>query len=129
MKASDVNPAYLKRHGIETPKRAKYGNKKTAYDGVEYDSALEANCAAQLDRMKRAGLVTGWDRQVKFPLAAGVKYVADFYVVYATGNPRVIDAKGVELPMFKLKRKLFEEKYGPLTVVTDWQAIPAEGHL
>lgn len=130
MKASDINPEYLKRHGIDIPrsKGSKYGNRRTTYAGVTYDSGLEALVAAQLDFMQRTtGEVTRWERQVTFDLGAGITYRADFVVHYATGAARTIDAKGVLTPEFKLKRKLFEEKYGPLDIVKKWQDTPTEG--
>lgn len=130
MKASDINPEYLKKHGIEVPrnKASKYGNRRTEYAGVTYASGLEALVAAQLDFMQRTtGEVVRWERQVPFDLGSGIRYVADFVVHYATGAPRTIDAKGMLTPEFKLKRKLFEEKYGPLDIVKKWQETPTEG--
>jgi len=128
VKLSDLNPEYLKKHGIEVPKtRSKYGAKRTEYGGREYASRLEANCAAQLDRLKAAGLVTEWEPQVRFDLGSGLKYTADFVVHYAKGQPRTIDSKGLETPDFKVRRKLFEERYGPLDVVKDYRDLPTEG--
>lgn len=124
-----VNPEYLKRHGIEVPrsKPSKYGARKTEYNGVTYASGLEAACAAQLDRLQAAGLVVEWKGQPRYELAAGLRYTADFEVRYATGLPRVIDAKGVLTRDFVMRRKLFEDRYGPLDVVTRWQDMPTGG--
>lgn len=127
MKASDINPAYLKRHGIEAPKRSKYGNVKTEYGNVLYDSALEANAAALLDTLQTLGVVVRWERQVAFDLGSGISYRADFVVHYRTGQPRTLDLKGVETPTFRLKRKLFESLYGPLLVLGNWRDMPTEG--
>jgi hypothetical protein len=38
--------------------------------------------------------------------------------VYADGRVVVEDVKGVETQAFKIKRKLFEPLYGPLTILT-----------
>lgn len=124
-----VNPEYLKRHGIEAPKttRSKYGAKRTEWNGKVYDSALEANCAAHLQILSNLGYVTRVEEQVRFDLGAGITYVADFVVHYTTGQPRTIDAKGMETQVFKLKRKLFEEKYGPLDIIKNWGDLPREG--
>ena len=129
MKLSDLNPEYLKRHGIEVPRSraSKYGNRRAEYAGREYDSGLEAQCAAQLDLMKVGGLVLDWEPQVRFDLGNGITYRADFVVQYAKGQPRTIDAKGVQTPEFKLKRKLFEPLYGPLDVVKHARDLPTEG--
>lgn len=124
-----INPERLKALGIETPKRSKYGAKRTEYNGVLYDSALEARCAAHLDLMLRAGVITSWKRQEAFALPGGIRYVADFYVCYPRGAARVMDAKGVQTPEFKLKRRLFQEQYGPLDVIKTPQEIPTEGLL
>lgn len=131
MKASDINPDYLRKRGIEVPKvrrQNKYGAVRTTYNGREYPSALEANTRAQLDRMQTAGLVTSIREQVKFDLPADISYVADFLVTYAVGEPRVIDAKGLKLAVFRMKAKLFKEKYGyAIDVVESWKDIPTEG--
>lgn len=130
MKASDINPEVLKRHGIQVPrnKPSKYGAKKTEYKGVMYDSQLEANVAAQLDMLQKAGKVTRWERQVRFDLAGNNAYVADFVVHYRDGLPRVLDPKGKELPVFRIKRKLFRERYGyDIDVVRHYKDTPAVG--
>jgi hypothetical protein len=44
--------------------------------------------------------------------------VADFLIVYFDGRVVVEDVKGVETQTFKIKRKLFEPMYGPLTILT-----------
>ena len=110
-------------------KRSKYGNRKTEYNGVLYHSALEAAAAAHLDNLIRQGYVKFWRGQVRYDLYGGVTYIADFHVVYQTGRSRNIDLKGFETDVFKIKRKLFEERYGPLDVVKRWQEIPLEGRV
>lgn len=73
-----------------------------------------------------------FDRQVKFELQKGylngngdkirpITYVAD-YVIYDSNN-RIVQVIDVKSPatmteIFKLKRKLFEMKYKPLTIDT-----------
>ena len=124
--------AYAARTGLSIPrseeaaKRSKYGAVRTAHAGIVYDSKVEAATAAMLDLMQAAGVVTCWERQVSYDLGAGITYRCDFRVHYPTGQPHVIDVKGVELPAFKLKRKLFE-KYHPLTVIRTPQELPTEG--
>jgi hypothetical protein len=45
-------------------------------------------------------------------------YVADFLVTYKDGTEKVVDVKGFETPVFKIKRILFELKYGKtITIV------------
>lgn len=47
-----------------------------------------------------------------------ITYVADFLVTYKDGTEKVVDVKGFETPAFKIKRILFELKYGKtITIV------------
>lgn len=126
--AAGVSAEYLAKCGIEAPKkRSKYGAVRTEYDGRVYDSALEATAAAHLDLLMRDGLVLEWEPQPTFDLSAGITYRADFWVRYATGAPRVIDMKGVQTDVFKLKRRLYEHLYGPLDVVKTVAGLPSTG--
>ena len=45
-----------------------------------------------------------------------ITYVADFEVLYKDGSKEIIDVKGMETAVFKLKRKLFEFKYPKLSL-------------
>lgn len=101
----------LKRSGV-----SKYRNKKTVYNGVKYDSKLEAQTAVELDLLLRANKILGYRRQVPFELLAvayipvGV-YVADFVVQHFHNTYEVIECKGFETPVWKLKRKLLEARF------------------
>lgn len=47
-----------------------------------------------------------------------ITYVADFLVTYHDGREEVVDVKGVETDVFKIKRVLFELRYGKaITIV------------
>jgi len=129
--------AALEKRGIPIPKSkpGKYANRRTEYAGVTYDSQLEANVAAQLDQLKRAGKVKHWERQVPFDVSAEgaskenrVVYRADFVVHYTTGLPRVLDPKGAQTPTFRIKRKLFRERYGfDVDLIRHYQDTPTTG--
>jgi hypothetical protein len=99
------------------PKRSKYGNTPTEYNGVVYHSALEAACAAELDRLMATDppLVTKVLRQRPIPLnkTHTVKLVVDFSACVA-GLPGTVelDAKGFETPVSKIKRAWFFDVYG-----------------
>ena len=93
------------------PKRQKYNNKVTVYDGVKYHSALEAKRAAQLDLLLKAGEIVFWCRQPQFVLGNGVTYKADFVVGYFDGRVEVSDVKGVETAEFKKTMKLLEKRF------------------
>jgi hypothetical protein len=105
------------------PRRNKYNAVRTEYRGTLYDSALEAACAAELDRLMATDppLVTRVLRQRAIPLnkTHTVKLVVDFSVC-VTGLPDMVelDAKGYETPVSKIKRAWFNDVYGrPVHVV------------
>lgn len=93
---------YLKRMGkpVQKIKRSKYNSKRT--NG--YDSKHEADIAAELHMRAKAELITVLE-QVPFMLAGGVKYVADFVLLYPNEKYEVIDAKGVRTDVYKIKAK------------------------
>jgi len=107
--------------------RQKYNAKPTIYNGVRYASKAEAKFAEGLDLlMKARGKygVQAWSGQPKFPMVVnGVKvctYIADFLVTYGDGSQKVIDVKGVETSVFRIKAKLYAALYPdgpPLEVV------------
>jgi len=98
----------------DAPKRSKYGNRRTLYGGLMYDSQKEASRAVELDMLKRAGEVICWTPHVVFPLSAGVKYEADFVIVYADWHVEVEDVKSdaTKTQAYRIKKKLFAERYG-----------------
>lgn len=96
---------------------SKYKNKKIEYDNIVFDSQLECNYYKYLKEMK-----VEFEFQPKFLLQEGFKkngkthrkieYIGDFRI----GN-KVIDVKGMETPVFKLKKKLFDYKYPELELI------------
>jgi hypothetical protein len=86
-------------------KKSKYNNVPTTYNGKRYQSKLEADYAAQLDMMKRAGEVNYWLGQVPFALEGGVIYKADFLILFADGHYEVWDSKGKRTAEFIIKKK------------------------
>lgn len=98
--------------------RSKFRAVRTEVDGRSFASKLEAKRYRQLNLLWKAGEIRWFTCQVPFQLVPGVKYVADFLIVWADGRVTIEDVKGVETKEFKIKRKLFEPLYGPLTVMT-----------
>jgi len=98
---------YLKGSG----KKNKYGAKKQTYNGVKYDSGLEARVAEDLDWQLKAGDLIEVKRQVKIPLMVNkvliCNYYADFRTVDKYGQVKYVEAKGMELPVWQIKKKLF----------------------
>lgn len=98
--------------------RTKYCAIRTEVDGRSFASKLEARRYKQLVELQKLHLIRWFTCQVPFQLAPGVKYVSDFLVVWSDGRITIEDVKGVETAAFKIKKKLFEPMYGPLTILT-----------
>ena len=100
----------------KTYKPNKFFAKKTIAMGLKFDSRWEAERWGQLKAMERAGVVTQLERQIRFSLDInGQKicdYIADFqYLLHeedGTYKEIVEDAKGVQTPEFKLKKKMMK---------------------
>lgn len=100
---------------------SKYNNKKTIVDNIKFDSKAEANRYIELKMLEKARKISDLELQPKFILQEkyinnkgekirAITYKADF--CYLEGNKIVVeDVKGVETKEFKIKRKLFENKY------------------
>ena len=102
---------------IQKPYRSKYNNVRQTYNGVNYDSRLEASRAYELDMLVKAGQIKGYDRQYKVQLyyydSNGKQYDTktwkkDFCVYNLDGTFTLEEVKGVETPDYKWKRDLLE---------------------
>lgn len=110
--------------GISIPKKAKskYNSRKISIDGILFDSQAEANYYCNLKILLKIGKIDGFGRQIRFVITdgkngeKGTEYVADFVVFYPDGTYRIVDVKGVQTPVFKLKVKCFREKYPKLKI-------------
>ena len=105
---------------------SKYGNVKVKLDGYTFDSKRESEywMVYKVDPTVSDVVVhPRFEITPKYTNAEGVKrraqhYVADFLVTYHDGKEEIVDVKGVETPVFKIKRVLFELKYGKtITIV------------
>ena len=100
--------------------RTKYANKVVRVHGINFDSKWESERYLYLHALERAGTVRNLELQVRFNLIVNDQkicaYVADFR--YERENKDgvweqiVEDAKGVETPEFKLKKKLMKACLG-----------------
>lgn len=100
---------------------SKYNNIKCSFRGIKFDSKKELEYyIILLDRLKH-NEISNLKRQVKFELQPSYKfnnklirsitYIADF-TYQENGQLKVIDTKGYRTEVYKLKKKLFEYKYG-----------------
>lgn len=92
-------------------RKNKYGNIRTMYNGVLYDSKREAKHAADIDLWIRSGEAKSVVRQVGFHLPGNAKHYVDFMVIMQDNTVKFIESKGKDLPMGKMKRKQTEEIY------------------
>ena len=105
---------------------AKYHNKKVKYDGYTFDSIREKNYYIKLKLLEKAGKIKELELQKEFELQPSFKlnnktsrkitYRADFtYKTTEDDKLHVVDVKGskkIITEVFKIKKKLFEYKYG-----------------
>ena len=89
----------------------KYGANKTMFGGRIYDSAAEADRAAELVLLFKAGEIGGWSQQPRVELVAGIFYRPDFAYI-ERGRLIFEDVKGVATDRFRIICKLWRE-FGP----------------
>lgn len=102
----------------------KYFAQKTEIDGIMFDSKVEGAFYEHLMERKAAGDYLEVKNHQKFTLQDGyqldgyrkqrpITYEADFVGITTDGDVIVYDVKGgPTTPEFKLKKKLFEAKFG-----------------
>lgn len=97
----------------------KYGAKKTAVNGITFDSKKEAKRYQELLLLQDSGAITHLRRQVKYVLIPSQKdengkvierecsYIADFvYHDFLSNEVVVEDTKGFRTADYKIKKKL-----------------------
>lgn len=104
MKLAKVKPLYMRN-------RHKFHAKPCESDGIKFASKKERSYFHALKILQEKGEVLFFLRQVPFFLPGNTKYVCDFQVFYSNGEVAFIDVKGVETPMFILKKKQVEDLY------------------
>lgn len=93
----------------------KYKNKKVVIDNISFASQLEGNV---YKKCKELGIPFSLQPRFilmdKFKLNSkafrAIEYVGDF-AISINGNTYIIDTKGIETPIFKLKKKLYAYRY------------------
>ena len=87
-------------------------------DGQIFDSKREYDYYLEYLKLEQLGEIFNLRRQVKFNLIPKtakyreMNYIADFVFDDEQGNQHIIDVKGMILPEFKMKQKIFYWKYG-----------------
>lgn len=94
---------------------SKYKAVKTIVDGFTFASKLEAKYYQIYSAMEKAGIIKNLKMQTSLPfIFEGKKiftYKPDFEYDDQDGIHHYIDVKGVETPVFRLKKKLIEAYY------------------
>ena len=92
----------------------KYNNIKTVVDGIKFDSKREAYYYLYYKRLQETKIISNLKLQtpIKFDIDGKhiFTYKADFEYEDEYGH-HYIDVKGVETPVFRLRKKLIEAKY------------------
>lgn len=102
---------------IQKIRYAKYGNRASDYNGYVYDSALEADYARELELRVKAKDIKSWRRQVKCEINIGdihiCNYYVDFEIEHNDESFELVEIKGMETEVWRLKRKLLEAVWLP----------------
>lgn len=93
----------------------KYNAKRTTVGDVQFHSAAEAREYNRLKQLEDAGKIADLRIQPEFSCEINgsliCKYRADFSFI-RNGTRVVVDVKGMETAVFKIKRKLVEAMHG-----------------
>lgn len=87
----------------------KYRAQPVVTDEGRFASKKEYADWCQLKLREKAGLITHLQRQVKFDLSVNAQLVTTFIadaVFFENGKRVVVDSKGVQTPVYRLKKKL-----------------------
>jgi len=87
----------------------KYRAQPVVTDEGRFASKKEYADWCQLKVQQRLGLISHLQRQVKFPLSVNAQLVTTFIadaVFFENGKRVVVDSKGVQTPVYRLKKKL-----------------------
>lgn len=104
------------KFGLPGQQRSKYGAVGVRVDGRFFHSKREARRYQQLKVLEMIGEIRNLECQVRLPLFVnGMKvttYVCDFRYITKDGRTILLDVKGMETEVFKLKKKLVQACLG-----------------
>ena len=111
------------RHWSKHPRGfSKYHAQIVQLDGYVFRSRAEARYYEGLKLAKEAGALTALTVHPRYelsPVPHRVVYEADFQVTWKSGLTEVLEIKGAETAVWRVKEKLFRAKYPslPLRIV------------
>lgn len=139
MKLSDLPQHLRDKLKAQVPARPKNKYNVAAksartFEGIVFDSKLECqayialrNNLADLKQVKlQDPFLLQEDYVMEGKKIRGIRYIADFVIGNSRrmfedspviGNTLVIDVKGMATQEFKLKRKMFEKRYGKIWII------------
>jgi len=97
---------------LKPVRKRKYRNEPIIIDGRRYDSKREAKYCEGLIQLEKDGKIGGLEFQKRFPILGPAGELVCTYIADAAfwdheqDRFRIIDVKGVETDVFKLKRKM-----------------------
>lgn len=98
-------------------KKNKYNVSKVDTEYGRFDSKKEYNRYLELLELQKQGTISNLQRQVKYQLLPKndkyreLSYIADFVYTDSNNQVHIEDVKGLVLPEFKIKQKLFYHIY------------------
>jgi len=117
---------------ITTYKYNKFGAKKTEYNGRKYDSKLEARVAQELDLRMKSGEFIEVTPQFRIKLyvylpdnkkADLFTYVCDFRCTRPDGSYLLVEAKGMETSLFRVKKRILDLVWLPDNLDYEYEII------
>jgi len=97
------------------PLNSRYGNIRNEYNGRVYHSKKEANYAAELDLLKKAGQIADWKPQVRIPLDVNGFHICNYYIDFEVSHndetTEYVEVKGFQTDVWRMKWKLLEALY------------------
>ena len=106
--------AHLAGRSAERPPANKYRvapKAERTIGSLTFASKAEASAYQTLLALQVAGEVTKLELQPEYKFPPGITYRGDFRVTYKDGSVVTIDVKGVNTPVFVIKRKLLAYFY------------------
>lgn len=113
--------------GYLQKKQNKYNAKSKIYNGKAYHSKKEAAYAQELDIRKQAGDIKGWKGQRKIEIwVNGVRicnYYIDFEVTHNDDSIELVEVKGFETDLWRLKWKLCMALKDEIEPGAEWTVV------
>jgi hypothetical protein len=107
-------------------KKTKFHAYKVVINNITFDSLNESRFYIKILKEQKQGLIKSFELQKRFEIIPAyiknnkkirkAEYLADFVIHYNNGSTMVIDIKGIETDVFKLKKKLVEYMYPEITI-------------